>query len=295
MKYILPVFCLFISLLITPQFANSATIAKVKGKKVYILLESRIEARKGDILEIFDGQGKKRGLVKVRMVKGNRALGSLKGKAQKGWSLKVRGASETSTADNNSEKKDRYEKLKQAPTSGSYYGVMAGFASDTMTATIDTTGNTTTDVDMSGSGFSGRLLFDYALWTSIWFRGMLGLENFATEGDQKICGANNDEVCDVEISYLALDLWGRYLFSTGTFRPWAGLGFNLLFPSSKASTAIDEESITSTSVFAGGLGFDWFFKNDMYIPVQFEYGMYPASETVKANYMALRFGVAIDF
>ncbi|MCB0357948.1 MAG: hypothetical protein KDD40_13115, partial [Bdellovibrionales bacterium] len=109
------------------------------------------------------------------------------------------------------------------------------------------------------------------------------------------CGTNNDSACDVEISYLALDLWGRYVMTQGTFRPWVGIGFNLLFPSSKASTAIDEESITSTSVFAGGLGFDWFFKSDMYLPVQIEYGIYPSSDTVKANYLAARFGVGIDF
>ena len=273
--------------------AQAAKIAKVKGKKVYIMLDSRIEAQKGDIFVVMDKKGKKKGLIKVKKVKGSRALGSLKGKAKKGWTLKLRGS--TKKAKGKKGKEDRYAHLKKGTASGSYYGVMAGFATNSMTATIDQSNSTTADVDMSGSGFSGRLLFDYALWTSIWFRGMLGIENFATEGDKKICGSNNDEACDVEISYLSLDLWGRYVFSSGNFRPWIGLGFNLLFPSSKASTAIDEDSITSTSVFAGGLGFDWFFKPDMYLPVQFEYGMYPASNTVSANYMAIRFGVGIDF
>ncbi|MCB9026849.1 MAG: hypothetical protein H6625_11060 [Bdellovibrionaceae bacterium] len=291
-------FLLLTSIFFISHSVHGAKIAKVSGKKVYLLLDSPAEASKGSIFEIMDPQGKKKGLVKVMKIKGKRALGQLKGTANKGWSLKLRKAQQVAKsqdkAEEPEEKNDRYENLKQS-SPGTFYGVMAGFATNNMTATIDQTGNSTAEVNMTGSGFSGRLLFDHALWTSVWFRGLLGLENFATEGAEDVCGASNDTACDVEISYLSLDLWGRYLFSQGNFRPWVGLGFNLLFPSSKASTAIDEKSITSTSVFAGGGGLDWFFKPDMYIPLQVEYGLYPSSETVKAHYIAFRFGIGIYF
>jgi outer membrane protein W len=147
---------------------------------------------------------------------------------------------------------------------------------------------------MSGSGFSARALMDYSLWTHIWFRGMFGLENFKAEGGN-ICGAANNTLCSVDISYLSLDLWGRYLFSTGAIRPWVGIGFNLLFPSSKSSTALEEKSITSTSVIAPGGGVDWFLSPDMYIPIQVEYGLYPPSDTVKANNISIRLGIGMHF
>lgn len=289
-----PLYFIFITTAFFSLSVQAAKIAKVNGKKAYLILDSRVEAVKGDIYEVIDPQGAKKGLIKVMKVKGGRALGLLKGSAKKGWNLKKRSSSQAKKGRSGAPQKDRYESLKQASASGSFYGILAGFSSNSMSAKIEQGNNTTLDVDMTGSGFSGRLLFDYALWTSLWFRGLLGLENFATKGDAN-CGLSNNEECKVEISYLALDLWGRYLLTQGTFRPWIGLGFNLLFPSSQVSTAIDEESITSTSVFAAGGGVDWFFKPDMYMPIQIEYGMFPSSETVSVSYISFRLGVAIDF
>ncbi len=295
MKIMITLILLPLTMLLTTN-AHAAKIAKVSGKKVYILLNPQEKAQSQDTMIVKDPKGKSVGAVKIVKVQGNKALGQLrKGRAQKGWSLNLVGSKGGKSQAKNRQEQADLNKVDPQKIPTTFYGVMGGFAINNMQAQIDQGDSTTKSADMSGNGFSGRAFFDYSLWPSIWFRGMLGLENLTASSDGKICGPTNNTSCEIEISYLTLDLWGRYLISQGTFRPWVGLGFNLLFPSSKVSTAIEEKSITSTSVIAPGLGFDWFIKNNMYIPVQLEYGMFPSSDTVKANYMAVRFGIAINF
>ena len=288
-------------LLFTPQI-HAAKVAKIKGKRIFVLLKSPNEARPGDIFLVLNKNGKRQGTVQILKVKGKKAMARLKsGKAKKGLRMKFSKKGKIKAVKKRAPRRmeepmpslDKFAKFNT--NLKSFYGVMAGYSLDSMTAAIDQGGGVTQDATMEGNGFSGRIFFDYPLWESIGFRGMLGIENFTGESEDKICGASNDEICDIEISYISLDLWGRWLLMSGSFRPWLGVGFNLLFPSSKLSTAIEEDSITSTSVIAPGIGVDWYIKRNMYIPIQFEYGLFPSSESVSASYIAARLGVAFMY
>lgn len=288
-------FLTLISLLVltfaVPHMANGARITKVKGRKVYIKLEGE-NIRKGDRFSVIDpNSGRKKGLVKVRKVKGSKAYGimSKKSKAKVGWTLKQK-----------SRKRRRSKRTSEVAMGGSTtstqtyeaaFGLMGGFAMNTMD--VDLTSTTTS---MSGNGFSAKAFVDYQIFPQVWFRGLVGYESFQASSDDKICGENpSTELCEVSLGYLTADLWGRYMFLMDAFRPWVGGGFSLLFPMSKETTAVDESSVTNTSMMLFGAGFDWVVSPRVSIPFQVEYGLFPSSEDVGASSIAVRFGIGLGF
>ena len=284
--------------------ADAAKVAKVKGKKVLINLEGD-PAQAGDIYYTLTPEGKKAGIIKLQKIKGDQAIAILgKGRALPGFGLEYRqpkGAAAASTAATDSSSEDPAPSDNiTASTGGSnkmYWGGMLGFSQNTMDVDLkDGDGNTRANASLSGSAFSAKGLFDYELLQQVWFRGTAGMEGFKASGGS-VCGDSPTfgQACDVDIMYLSMDLWGRYMFTTSTIRPWVGVGFSLLFPMTKKATAVEEGSISNSSVMSLGGGVDWFISKDMYIPIQLEYGILPESEDVKAHLIALRVGLGIPF
>ncbi len=291
-------FCFFFSFA-----AEAAKVAKVKGKKVLINLDGD-PAQVGDIYYTLTPQGKKAGIIKLQKIKGNQAIAILgKGRALPGYGLEYR-TPKGSTAKSSSGTAGVEEAIASdsgGSTSGSskkmFWGGMVGFSMDTMDVDLkDGNGATRATAGLTGSAFSVKGLFDYELLQQVWFRGTAGLEGFKASGSS-VCGDSPTfgQACDVDINYLAMDLWGRYLFSTGDYRPWLGVGFSLLFPMTKKASAVEEGSISNSSVMAFGGGLDWFISKDMYVPIQLEYGILPESEDVSAHMIALRVGLGIPF
>lgn len=281
------------------QSLEAATVAKVKGRKVLIKLEGD-RASAGDLFYTISPEGKKKGILKVMKVKGDQAVAIMgKGQVKTGWALQFRSAGMTrkspkakshAAAESDSSSSAT---SSSSPTSNAFWGGMFSFASQSMDVEIGDSPNTE-NVSLSGSGFGGKALLDYEVMDKVWFRGMGGLEMLSVSSGDKICG-NGNQTCEVNITYLSLDFWGRYMFSMNTFRPWLGGGFELLFPMSKDATAVENSSITNTSIMAVGAGFDYFLSPTMYIPVQVEYGMFPSSDQVTSNYFGLRAGFAIPW
>jgi hypothetical protein len=265
--------------------AWAAKIKNVKGKKVLVDLEGET-VEPGQIFYVVK-DGKNTGLIKISKVKNNQGLAILgKGKAEVGSNIKLR---EKKGSDSGSSP-SRASRSGSGPQGESFFGGMGGFNMASADVKLPLSGNT---VSLSGSGFSAKGLFDYKVLDSIWFRGMGGLEQFIVGGanDSLNCGGE----CKVEISYISFDLWGRFLLSTGNFRPWIGGGGGLLFPMSKKSTAIQKKSITNTNIFAIGGGIDWFLSPTTYLPIQVEYDLYPSSSTVKATALTVRAGFAVPW
>ena len=262
------------------NFSNlswSAEVRAVKGKKILINLQED-NFKVGDVLRIENPDGKYVGLAKITRVKGTVAEAITKGKAEKGYKLKL-----------------RPPKAKVAKSSSSQSGeskTRYGFAVGYNTAKADIDLPSGTKVALSGSGFSVKGLMDFDLLAWLKIRGLAGLEQFNVGGKNDLtaqpqgCGGE----CTAEINYLSADVWGRVPFGSGNFQPWVGIGFDILFPLSKKSTALDEDSITNTSIIAIGGGFDWKLKSGKYFPIQIEYNLYPSTDEVSANTLALRVG-----
>ena len=270
---------------LTPPSLNAAVVKKVKGRN--ILIEDKEGALvKGEVYYLVNKKGKKKGLLKIRKIKGQRAIGRMgKGRARPGYTLRLK-------------KRRRYVEKSRFTLEGStiYWGGLFGYSLDSMEANIDT-GSTTQATSMSGSAFSLTGLVDYKFYEQVWFRGQAGLEQFSASSGDTFCGPSSNEGCKAELSYLSFNFWGRYIFkwSDPKYRPWAGAGLHLMFPMSKSVTALENNSITNTTVWAFGAGVDWFLDRRSYIPLSIEYGLYPSSSEIKAHQITFRVGYAIPF
>ncbi len=275
--------------------ALAAQITKVSGSSALIELQGE-PAMVGDTYFALDASGKKKAILKISKLKGDKAIAKIgKGKVESGMTSQKRAGgssgssgSGTSTASSGG----------GASTSRAFIGGMLGFAMDSMTAAVNnrTTNAKIGDADMKGNGFSGKAMFDYEVFDQIWFRGMAGVEQFSVAGS---LNTNNTAAfctsCSVNITYLSFDFIGRYVFSKSTFRPWVGFGVSLLFPATKESNALNSSSIGTTNVLAPQGGFDYFISRNSYIPVSIEYGILPKSATVDASWIAIRAGYAFSF
>lgn len=282
---------LFIVLALPSAFA--AEITKIKGKSVLIELGGDAAAP-GDQFWAMSEDGKRKALITIGKVKGDKAIGKItKGKPAVGMSLDLK-------VDKIAKGKKVKEPVEEEmPVSSEArrvnFGALFGYAQNSMSVNVNILASSTTKTaDMSGSGFSGKALLDYRLLPQVWFRGTAGVEMFNASGGS-ICGAGNVEACDTKITYLTFDFMGRYLFSEGKFRPWLGAGVSLLFPVSKSTSALAESSIGPTSMYAVAGGGDIVIAPNMYVPIQVEYGMLPNSDEVEASSVGIRLGVAYGF
>ena len=288
---------LLLSLILFTPALHAAEVLKVKGKSVLIDLKGD-PAVTGDSFFALTPDGKRRGLIKISKVKGEKAIGKItKGKVEKGMILEFK-PSKGGGGSNVARSAPEPDSSASEDSGGykrSYWGALFGYGMDKMDVNVtDVNGNSLGTVNMSGTGFSAKALFDYELFPQIWFRGTSGLEQFNAEGGT-ICGVASNEACNAKLMYLTFDLIGRYVFGKGGFRPWIGGGLGLLFPVTKDASAIDSASISTTNVMVVAGGFDWFTSPTFFIPVSVEYGLLPKSDEVEASWMAIRFGFAVPF
>ncbi len=287
---------LFASVLLS--VANAADIIKIKGASALIDLKGE-PAVPGDLFYAVAVDGKKRAIVQISKVKGDKAIGHInKGKAEAGMTLEPKAPGALSPVASGG--KNHAE--KGAGKGNMYWGGMLGYAMDSakvkvlwqQAGTGHVAGDTKEVASLSGSGITATGLFDYGFTPNLWVRALFGLENFNVKGPAS-CGEGNDTTCDSKIMYLNGSGVARWVFLTGPIRPWAGAGLGIMFPVTKSSTAFDASSIASTQVilFEGGL--DYFINPKMYLPISLEYGLLPKSAQVEANWIELRFGIAVPF
>lgn len=270
--------------------AYAADVTKVKGSNALVDLKGE-PAAPGDTYFTLGSDGKRRGILQITKVKGDKAIGKItKGRVDIGMTLEKR-VSAISPASGKSRKSG------DTPSGTSYWGGMFGLGMDKMNVKVHSStheGETVGTSSMSGIGYGGSGFFDYELFKHIWFRGLGGIEGFNAAGNS-ICGAANNSACNASIYYISLDFTARYVFTESTFRPWLGAGVALMFPASKTSTALDSASISNTTVIQVLGGVDYFINKDMFIPVSIEYGLLPASDEVDATWITFRIGLGVPF
>jgi len=287
---------MLVTLLLLSPGAFAVEVLKVKGQKALISAEGDLVAA-GQTYFAVEG-GKKKALIQIVKLKGDKAIGKiLKGNASPGMKMELQsgGGSETRASRPGRRRESRDSEPRH---SRAYWGAIFGYAMDSMSVNIYSTGasrNLLGKTDMTGSGFAAAALFDYEVFPQVWFRGTAGMEQFNTASNDTSCGTANNEACKANIMYLGANLVGRYVFSNGKIRPWGGLGLTLLFPSSKTSTALDQSSIGTTNAITPQAGIDFFVSPTMYIPLSAEYGLMPDSTDVKAHWIAFRAGFAVPF
>ncbi|MCB0348682.1 MAG: hypothetical protein KDD37_07595 [Bdellovibrionales bacterium] len=264
---------LAITLLVSLFFSLStyaATVTSVKGKNVIISLSDESVSR-GQKVELFDSNGKKRGIIQITKTNksGTKALGKLiVGKAQKGWGTDS-GQDATMPREGKSSKKQ----LR--------YGGIVGFSMDSMEVTLEDS-----KADLSGTGYSIKGIFDFPFSESFQFRGRVGAEFFSASGDaaSSVCTS-----CDVDITYLTAEGMAQYYINNSKYSFWVGAGGAIAMPSSSSSNAIDTDSLDTTSLIQVAGGFD-IKTTSGYIPVEIIYAILPKSDSVSGSYVSIGIG-----
>jgi hypothetical protein len=286
-KFVRRHFFLGLGALLISVSTYAAQVTKINGNKVLIDNADGM-ATEGQEYFLTSG-GKKIAIIKVEKVKGTKALASVtKGRAAEGATLEMRsggGASGSSSG-------GRVE-TKQA------WGLLAGMSQNSMDVTFkDSSGNQYASVGMKGTSFNFKAFYERRLFSIVKGRFSLGYHPFTLSGtaDNHASSTRSTKDCTTSVNYISLDALGKFMFGKGSIQPWAGLGFALLLPASKASNALKEDELGKpTQLFVFAAGVDIGLKNRAFIPISLEYGMFPAGDSVKSTVLSLRVGYGRNF
>lgn len=287
---------LFLTVIFFAQFSDAAYVEKVKGKKILIFLDG-MSVNKGDMIETIDPMSKKKtAILRVTTVKDDKAIAQLvRGKAKINQSVQARAAKSSSSAEAmpTSKKSSGSSKKSSSMSSSTFaFGGMLGVGLDTMELKLPYPTPLET-VETTGMGFSLMAAADMKMNDWFTLRALAGIEQFNAKGDsQQGAGNGYCETCDTKITYFKGSAWGKVnVFSS----VWVGAGLGLQAPLSKETNALDEESIKSEAVYLVGGGADVDISDDMFIPLQLEYGMTPSSDYAKSTYFGIRAGLMIRY
>jgi hypothetical protein len=275
--------------------SEAATVTKVKNDSVAISLESENEIEENKLYLVMVG-GKKKAVVKVTKVRGQKALGKvLKGQAVMNGTLQL---FEKNSAKNADSKKSKSSSLAKAntetqPKAKRYrrrrfntdnitFGLLVGLGNDTQTITNTSTNNSEA---LSGNGTSAKAFVDMPLAGSTGAIARVGIEKFNASSSN----------FSTEIQFTTVDLLLRYNLIEAQFTPFIQGGLGVFIPGDVTTNAIDEANIGPTTVILGGLGFNYYFDEFMYVQAHGEYSMFPPSESVFTSIIAARLGVGFSF
>ena len=274
-----------IGFLFIAQPSWAGRVVKVKGKKVYIMLDAEEldSTSKGDNLYLTTSAGKKRGIVTVRKKKGRKVIAQLrKGKAKKRMLTRAR----------KSRKKRRDQETMEPAMEVAQADNDDNEPSDIMYGVLGAFGTATQNVkgvaDMSGSSMGFKGIFDYNIIGGFGVKAQLGLDMISVSGSS----ASQDFATD--ITYLTVDMMIRYnwMFSN-SFGLYGNLGMGIYSPMSTdlgTNAALEEDSISTTSVFILGAGAIVPF-GSWAITGGVDYLMFPPSDEVDTNIIAAKVGV----
>lgn len=250
------------------------TVVNTKEKKVLIDLGGA-SWNVGDKLFATDGQGKKKALMQIKQVKGNKAVAEIiKGSAAQGMSLiMARAASSGGGSGSDSV-------VARGKRTGSAYGFSAAVMMNTMKISNFVSGSTSYSFDMTGMNFGAGMFYDYPLSSSWFVRGHGTLEMFDVKKQLGVAICKGGTSTDCNASFMQTGFYGTFNYSLtpAPFRWWAGAGGGAVVYLSKTSTVLNTSKFFFNTVLMGAGGFDYYISRNTFIPVTFEYQMIPDKE-----------------
>ncbi|PIS09719.1 MAG: hypothetical protein COT73_13090, partial [Bdellovibrio sp. CG10_big_fil_rev_8_21_14_0_10_47_8] len=145
-----------ISLLMLSSLTLAASISQVKGDKAIIYLDGDTPEIGTQYYAIEPSTGKRRALLEVKQIKGNKALTVIKkGKAQTRWMLQAKVPRE---------KQEEAALPRNTKLRG---GLLAGYAMNSLAMTVVLNSARREDATLTGTSMSFKVFGDYALSTDI--------------------------------------------------------------------------------------------------------------------------------
>ncbi len=274
--------------------AQAAEVVQVKENKVLIKIDTE-DMQPNQEYYLLNATNKKTGLIQISQVKNGKAIGTLtKGKAQVGMKLLAKsGSAQKSGSNNENATMSGSTKLKNS------WGLLLGYSMQSMSASFRG-GVPVKDYSlaMTGSSLSYFGFFNYVYSSNIVIElsgGIYPLAVATTISDTACIGQTTN--CNVNITYLDGAMLAKYYLPFKMkHKFWLGGGMDFLMPSSKSTTVLSEADIGMNQMFRFGLGADLFvIGKKSFIPIQFDYSMFPPSAGVSTSAMNVRFGYGISF
>lgn len=303
LKRLIPTISLGLTLLATFEL-RAQEVVQVKSGKALLNL-SGAPASAGTEFFSINAEGKRKAILRIRQVKGDRAIADVvKGTAEPGHTLQMRGGGgssapartqEVTTAPAAEPKEERRQRprgfLGRMLKRGTGVGILGGLAQNSMSLTAKKSG-VSEDLSLAGNSFNLMGFYDYDLSKSFTVRARAGLETFSAKGTAKnavVC--SNSTSCDVGFNYLSGEAAAHFNFMQGKTRAWAGAGFAFMFVMTKSSSIsnLDTSNATNNMMYLS-TGADFDMGRGAFVPVSFDYGLFPGSAGVNANSMILRAG-----
>lgn len=272
--------------------AHAGKVMKVNGKKVYIVFDQDEPFTTGDYFVLNNEEGKKLGLVQIKKIKGFKAIALLKkGKAANGLTTTFKAASKKAKKSSIVASDDSSEDSGDSSSNNtaSRKGLMLGYGLASQDVTQSPTLGTSAQ---SGSSIALRGVYDYPLFSSVYFRGMAGGEFFSVSGDgYPLSNSSVLSTVGTDITYLALDALFHWTVSKGASTNFYLLGgMGILYPMSKSSDVILEDSIDSLAIGEFGAGME-FKLNGYVIPFEIAYYYFPSGDDVTTSVISLKLGL----
>ncbi len=274
----------FIYLILVSSQTYAASVIKSNAKQAIVQLdELEFSVTQGDQVVVMSNS-KKVGILKITQISAGKAKADiLKGKAPVGGQVVTANA-----AGGSAQRSD-------APTTNArkwHFGGMGGYLMNSQTTTLAQGAAYSEDVAQSGNGYAAKAFGEISISGNLYFLGRFGIQTFNVAGSaiQPVCSGPTTS-CSTQIMYLDGDALLKYNFSGKKFSPFVSFGLGLFLPMTKASTALN--SIPTISVFFIDAGADIQIGQRAFIPLYFEYGLFPPSNQVKTNYMGLMVGYGI--
>lgn len=251
----------------------------VKGNRTLVDLEGE-NLSAGDRLAARTHDGRTRALLEVKQVKNGRAVADVvKGRMSMDLNLVLAGSTGSG---------------KSARSSGrsgggkSAWGFTAGMANNAMTVKL-----TSASVSLAGSSFNVSGFYQPHIDGNFSARVLVGYETLQATGTSTVCASSE---CKVNISYLGIETVVRYSFVRNqTMDVWLGAGLGFLFAVGKDSNILDTSKISTNQTIVGSLGLDYKLSRTSFVPVQFDYAMFPDNAASSAKQMILRVGYGTSF
>ena len=279
-------FSVFIYLIFVSSQSFAASVIKSNAKQAIVQLdELEFSVTQGDQVVVMSNS-KKVGILKITQISAGKAKATiLKGKAPVGGQVISANAAGISAKGDS----------PTTPTSSTkkwHYGGQLGYLMDSQTTTLAQGATYTEAVSQSGNGYAAKGFAEISISGNLYFQGRFGITTFNVAGSavQPVCSGPST-ACSTQILYLDGDALLKYNFSGKKFSPFAAFGLGMFFPVTKTSSALN--SIPTISVFFIDAGADIQVGQRSFIPVYFEYGLFPPSNQVKTSYMGLMFGYGI--
>jgi outer membrane protein W len=295
--------------------ALAAKVTAVKGGKVMVNLEGADVNPGDEFFLINPASNKKSAIVRVKQVKNGKAIADIiTGRAAVDSTLQAKASSagKKTVAKTAPSTERQHETLSRAKspeeeaavfdnardmsfsrTLKNSYGVLGQYAMDKMTPTIKESVaiNPAEQPELTGSGLGAGGFYEWVLTRNITVRTLGVIEQFNVSGNtQKNVGCKGSTACSANITYLSGYALGKYYFTQGRIRSWAGIGGGFLIAMSKSATALDENQIATNQVMTLAAGGEYQLNRKTYIPFSIQYVYFPPSSTVTASAIVFQVG-----